>query len=46
MTGKKPKMALISDYLAADSSADASADALTIINKGLYQYSIVGTSIY
>ena len=33
---KKPKMALISEYLAADSSpdasADASADALAIIN--------------
>ena len=29
---KKPKMALISEYLAADSSSDASADALAIIN--------------
>ena len=32
--GKNPKMALISDYLAADSSADASADALAIIYMG------------
>ena len=31
---KKPKMALISDYLAAASSPDASADALAIINIG------------
>ena len=31
---KKPKMALISEYLAADSSPDASADALAIINIG------------
>ena len=29
---KKPKMALISEYLAADMSPDASADALVIIN--------------
>ena len=29
---KTPKIALISEYLAADSSADASADALAIIN--------------
>ena len=28
---KTPKMALISEYLAADSSPDASADALAII---------------
>ena len=31
---KNPKMALISDYLAAASSPDASADALAIINIG------------
>ena len=31
---KKPKMALISEYLAADLSAGASADALCIINIG------------
>ena len=31
---KKHKMALISEYLAADLSADASADALAIINIG------------
>ena len=31
---KKPKMALISEYLTADLSADASADALCIINIG------------
>ena len=31
---KKPKMALISEYLAADLFADASADALAIINIG------------
>ena len=31
---KKPKMALISEYLAADLSLDASADALAIINIG------------
>ena len=30
---KPPKMALISEYLAADSSPDASADALAIINN-------------
>ena len=29
---KTPKIALISEYLAADSSPDASADALAIIN--------------
>ena len=29
---KKPKMALISEYLAADSSPDASADAQAMIN--------------
>ena len=29
---KTPKMALISEYLAADLSPDASADALAIIN--------------
>ena len=32
---KKTLNALISDYLAADSSPDASADALAIINIGL-----------
>ena len=31
---KTPKMALISEYLAADSPPDASADALAIINIG------------
>ena len=31
---KTPKMALISEYLAADSSPDASADALCIIDIG------------
>ena len=31
---KNPKMALISDYLAAASSPDTSADALAIINIG------------
>ena len=31
---KTPKVALISDYLAAASSADASADALAIISIG------------
>ena len=31
---KTPKMALISEYLAADLSPDASADALAIINIG------------
>ena len=31
---KKPKMVLISEYLAADSSPDASVDALAIINIG------------
>ena len=31
---KTPKTALLSDYLAAASSADASADALAIINIG------------
>ena len=31
---KNPKMAHISEYLAADLSADASADALCIINIG------------
>ena len=31
---KTPKIALISEYLAADSSPDASADALCIINIG------------
>ena len=34
ITTKKHKMALISEYLAADLSADASADALCIINIG------------
>ena len=29
---KKPKLALIPDYLAADSSPDASADALAMIS--------------
>ena len=33
---KKPKMTLISEYLAADLSADASADALCIINIGYW----------
>ena len=31
---KTPKMALITEYLAADSSPDASADALCIIDIG------------
>ena len=31
---KTPKIALVSEYLAADLSADASADALCIINIG------------
>ena len=31
---KNPKMVLISDYLAAASSPDVSADALAIINIG------------
>ena len=31
---KTPKIALISEYLAADLSADASADALAIIDIG------------
>ena len=34
MWPKTPKMALISEYLAADTSPDASADALAIINIG------------
>ena len=33
---KKPKMALISEYFAADSSPDASADALAIMNIGKF----------
>ena len=33
--GKNPKMALISDYLAAALSPDVSADALDIINIGI-----------
>ena len=34
MAEKNSKMALISDYLAAASSPDASADALAIVNIG------------
>ena len=34
IANKKPKMALISDYLTAGSSSHASADALAIINIG------------
>ena len=33
---KTPKVALISEYLAADLNADASADALCIINIGIF----------
>ena len=33
---KKPKMAFISEYLAADSSPDMSADAQCIINIGKF----------
>ena len=32
-----PKIALISEYFAADSSPEASADALAIINIGKFQ---------
>ena len=35
MAKKTPKIALISDYLAAASSPDESADALAIINIGI-----------
>ena len=38
-------MALISEYLAADTSPDASADALAIINIGLLKESLITSFI-
>ena len=38
---KTPKMALISKYLAADSSPDVSADTLALINIGLIKSYII-----
>ena len=40
MAKKNPKMPLISDYFAAASSPDVSADALAIINIGRLFYKL------
>ena len=43
---KPPEMALISEYLAADSSPVASADALAIINIGRASFLVSEANIF